>query len=206
MEQKLIDKVAANYEALKPYCFAIYMGGSRVDPVIENPHDYDYICFAKPLQRHRILMTLHKLGLRRICSDNKKLYEVIITDETLVDLSQTRVYPYRKISWFSYLDVLMVRVIGDDVCPKTDIITEHRQEFFSCIYEKMNLLLVGEIRKQKRWYHLLRGMYILINKSYEVTDEQKKEINMLHDLSEGWEAVKEKTIKLIKEFKEQNNY
>ena len=152
MDQKLIDKVAANYEVLKPYCFAVYMGGSRVDPVIENPHDYDYICFAKPLQRHRILTTLHKLGLRQVCSDNKKLYEVIISDDVQLDLSQTRVYPYTRISWFSYLDVFMQKVIGEDVCPKTDVIIEHRQEFFNCIYEKMNLLLSGKIKNQKIWY------------------------------------------------------
>jgi hypothetical protein len=91
----------------------------------------------------------------------------------------------------------MVKAIGEDVCPKTDIIYKHREEFIICLKEKMTSLLNGKIKNQKRWYHLLRGAYILINNSYNVTPEQKTEINILHDLSEGWEAVKDKTIELI---------
>jgi hypothetical protein len=45
-----------------------------------------------------------------------------------------------------------------------------------------------------------------MNNSYEVTDEQRKEINILHDLSDGWEDVRDKTIKLIYAFKLNNNY
>jgi hypothetical protein len=39
--------------------------------------------------------------------------------------------------------------------------------------------------KPKRWYHILRGVYIVLNNSYDVTEEQKREINILHDLSDG---------------------
>ena len=110
----------------------------------------------------------------------------------------------------------MQKVVGEEVCPKTDIIYEYRQEFFNCIYEKMNLfiengyqmnrLLDGTIKNQKRWYHLLRGIYILINNSYEVSSEQKLEINILHDLADGWEEIKHKTIQIIQDFKLTNNY
>ena len=34
-------------------------------------------------------------------------------------------------------------------------------------------------------YHILRGIYILMNNSYEVTKEQKREINILHDVTDG---------------------
>ena len=44
-----------------------------------------------------------------------------------------------------------------------------------------------------------------MNNSYDVTDEQKQEINTLHSLSEGWEIVRDKTIQLINDFKN-NNY
>ena len=191
------------HNSISPYCSAIYKGGSRVDPVIEHPHDYDYICFAKPLQRCRILRNLLKLDLL----NHKSVNETKLTKlESYIDLSQIRVFPYTQITWFSYLDILMEKVIGEDVCPKTDVIKEHRYEFFKCLFKKMEQLLEHRIKNQKRWYHLLRGIYILINKSYEVTDEQKREINILHDLDKGWEEVREKTITLIQEFKENNNY
>ena len=44
----------------------------------------------------------------------------------------------------------MEKVIGDDCCPKTDVIVEHRQEFYNCIYEKMIMLQEDRIKNQKR--------------------------------------------------------
>ena len=51
-----------------------------------------------------------------------------------------------------------------------------------------------------------KWFYILINNSYEVSSEQKLEINILHDLADGWEEIKNKTIQLIQDFKLKNNY
>jgi hypothetical protein len=61
----------------------------------------------------------------------------------------------------------------------------------------MSALVNGKIKNQKRWYHILRGTYILINNSYEVDSRQREEINILHDLSEGWETIRDKTISLL---------
>lgn len=184
-----------NWDLLSTHCIAIYRGGSMVDSVIDHPHDYDYICFAKNLHWQRLLRKLRELGLRT--SGSKKTKQIKDT-LSLSDFSQVRVYPYTQITWFSYLDNLMEKVIGENVCPKTDIIEEHRNEFILELKRKMTEISSGRIKNQKRWYHLLRGAYIVINKSYEVTPEQRIEINTLHDLSEGWEKVRDKTIEILK--------
>ena len=119
----------------------------------------------------------------------------------LFDISQLRVYPYKEIDWFSYLDILMINVAGEDVCPKTDIIIKDRSLFLKDLQKKTLLLTSNKISNQKRWYHILRGVYILLNNSYEVTEEQKREINILHDLAEGWEDIRDKTIKLLETLK-----
>lgn len=197
------DKIKSVFSKINEYCDAVYYGGSNVDSIINTPHDYDYICFAKPLCRHFLLSELKTLGFKTFGSTKTKESNL---DLDLTDFSQVRVYPYTQIDWFSYLDILMIKVIGEDVCPKTDVIHEHRKEFFEDLHKKMLKLSSGEIKNQKRWYHLLRGIYILINNSYEVSSKQREEINILHDLSEGWEQFRDKTITLIKEFKIQNNY
>jgi hypothetical protein len=79
----------------------------------------------------------------------------------------------------------MEKLIGENVCPKTDIINKHRNEFKQALLDKMSALVNGKIKNQKRWYHILRGTYILINNSYEVGSRQREEINILHDLSDG---------------------
>jgi hypothetical protein len=151
MNKKINDELIKNFEKVSDCCLAIYKGGSRVDTVIDHPHDYDYICFAKPLYKHRILTRLHKLGLRKIGSNSKaQKNRTKGSKHSLVDLSQVRVYPYTQITWFSYLDILMENVVGDDVCPKTDIISEHRTEFILALKEKTELLINGTIKNQKR--------------------------------------------------------
>lgn len=182
------------FSSLEGSCLAIYYGGSRVDPVIDNPHDYDYICFSKRLHAQKLLRSLIKHKFRSTRSTNKKEKKIVTN---LNDFSQIRKYPYTQITWFSYLDLLMIKLVGEDICPKTDIIYTHRSEFISCLKEKANDLICGKMQNQKRWYHLLRGAYILINNSYEVTPEQKQEINILHDLAEGYEQLIIKTADLV---------
>ena len=191
-----IDDIQTIFKAIKPYCSAIYFGGSHVDPVIAKPHDYDFICFAEQNYYYELSKRLEFLGL-------KKSVDYVENQQNLglFDISQLRVYPYKEIDWFSYLDILMIKVAGEDVCPKTDIIIKYRSLFLKDLQEKTLLLNSNKISNQKRWYHILRGVYILLNNSYEVTEEQKREINILHDLAEGWEEIRDKTIKLLETLK-----
>lgn len=187
------------FEATKDYCVAIYHGGSRVDPVIEHPQDTDYILFTDTsYQKHRLLRCLNELGLISLKSSTSYGITKVHYSECGADFSQVRVKGLNRINWFSYLDILMIKEAGDEACPKTDIIREHRAAFLADLRLKTDFLLKNYLKNQKRWYHVLRGAYILLNNSYEVTLEQKREINMLHDLSEGWEEVRDKTIELIR--------
>ena len=186
-----LNKIKLYFDKLSPYCNAVYFGGSRVDPIIDNPHDFDYIWFVKPFWYYEFVTTLQSFDI---------LDEPYI-NKTLLDATQVREYPYTKIDWFSYLDVLMIKLFGDNVCPTTDIIVEHRQEFIESIKQKAAEISQNKCLKPKRWYHILRGVYILLNNSYEVTEEQKREINILHDLAEGWEEIRDKTIKLLETLK-----
>lgn len=188
-------KAETVFSVVSDSCVAIYYGGSRVDPIIDTPHDYDYICFAKRLHTQSLSRSLIKHRFKVTRSTNKKEKTV---KASLSDFSQIRSYPYTQITWFSYLDPLMIKVIGEDICPKTDIIREHRTEFIKCLKEKATELISGRMLNQKRWYHILRGIYILINNSYEVTPDQRREINILHDLAPGYEQIRDKTIELLK--------
>lgn len=183
------------FNLLKDSCIAIYQGGSRVDKIIDNPHDYDYISFSKRLHYQKVSRILTKHNFKKSMSMLNKPDKTV--NKTSEDFSQIRAYPYTQITWFSYLDPLMIKVVGKDICPKTDIIHKHRQEFIVCLKKKVQELKTKKIKNQKRWYHLLRGAYILINNSYEVTPEQKQEINILHDLAEGYEQLIIKTADLV---------
>ena len=82
------------FSKINTYCEAIYYGGSNVDSVIDKPHDYDYICFAKPLCKHHLRNLLTRLGLKTIGSTQNKTEK---SNLELSDFSQVRVYPYTQI-------------------------------------------------------------------------------------------------------------
>lgn len=185
------EEIKYVFNLIEDCCAAIYLGGSRVDPVIENPHDYDYICFAKYLELDTLIYKLNKLGFKQ--QDGTEATK----PKTLLDMTQIRYYPYTQINWFSYLDHYMIKIIGDDLCPELDIINKYRKDYLLELKDKTNKLLNIWTNASKRWYHILRGVYILLNNSYDVTEEQKREINILHDLSEGWEEIRDKTIQLL---------
>lgn len=182
-----LAQIKLYFEELKPYCNAVYRGGSRVDPVIDTPHDFDYIWFVKPFWYYEFVTTLQSFNT---LDENYR-------NNTLLDITQVREDPYTQIDWFSYLDILMIKIFGDDVCPATDVIFGHRQEFIESLKQKAAEIPQNKDLKPKRWYHILRGVYILLNNSYDVTEEQKREINILHDLTSGWEVIRDKTIQLL---------
>lgn len=194
LKDKNLSAILEIWEKIEPCCEAIYITGSRVDPIIKSPHDYDYVIYVKSACRHLVWGKLESLGLTRS-------HKVSFKEATNLDLSLLKSPPYDRITWFSYLDVLSYKVVGSDVCPKTDVINTYRNKFIECLREKAEELETDIILNKKRWYHILRGIYILQNNSYDVTDEQKKEINILHDLSDGWENIRNKTIKLLKTIK-----
>lgn len=205
MPQTNSDEIVKRvFEELDTFCVAIYRGGSHVDPVIENAHDDDYILFCKPGDKFNLRGVSRSRGISRSHSAKVVRHTIKKPDwlSESYDFSQVRDGKKNVINWFSYLDVLMQLVVGEDVCPKTDIIYEHRKEFIDALFEKAAKLKEDRIKNKKRWYHILRGCYILKNNSYEVSDKQRREINTLHDLSEGWEEIAEKTWNIIKSMKE----
>jgi hypothetical protein len=74
MQEIYFKKVQEIYKEIEPYCTAIYLGGSRVDPVIENPKDYDFIVYVKPNCRHLVYIKLNKLGLTNSVLASRKGY------------------------------------------------------------------------------------------------------------------------------------
>lgn len=173
------------YNYLQPYCIAIYLGGSMCEGIIKNTHDIDFICFSdKPVDMSYIRMGLHFYQKKHRLPEN-------------YDFLQVRTKQKEEHSYGSYINKKMIKLVGEDIDFTFDVVDKDREEYIKTLHETKDQLLSNRIKNQKRWYQILRGIYILINNSYEVTDEQKREINILHNLSEGWEKIRDKTIQLL---------
>lgn len=168
------------YNYLQPECIAIYLGGSSCNKYINHPKDKDYICIGRtPFDVIRIK---RKLDIYFKC----KIY-----DEHGNDFLQVRCAQIEEHAYGSFINKLMIKLIGEDVKFKFDIINEDRDEYIDILKNTIVKLNEGKISR-KRWYQVYMGISILMNDSYELNEEQIRKINVLHDeLDESQELIDE---------------
>lgn len=183
--QEAIEVAERVFPFLQPHCIAIYLGGSVCEGVIEDNHDLDFICFGRtPVEMCRI----------RQCLGKYIAYNDIPVE---YDFIQVRNIQKEEQDYGSYINKKMIKLVGEDINFEFDVIDTHREKYKQILIDTVKKLITGEIKNQKRWYQILRGAYILVNNSYDLTPEQKREINILHDIADGWEEIRDKTIELI---------
>jgi len=76
----------------------------------------------------------------------------------------------------------MVKLAGEDMDLDYDVVGKDREEYVSILKAAVRKLL--DRMNQKRWYQVYIGLCMVENGSYDLTDEQKLNANMLHDMTE----------------------
>ena len=177
------------YNFLKPYCIAIYLGGSYCQDFIKNKGDVDFICFVdKPVNMCHIRRLLYLYFKKHDCPEK-------------YDFIQLRTKRQEEHAYGSYINKQMIKLIGEDIEFKFDVIDKDRNEYINILKETITKLDTGKIKNLKRWYQVLRGYYILKNNSYDLTEEEKEILNKVHDQEEGWEQYKIAVAELDKEIR-----
>ena len=177
-----MEKVKELYNILQPECIAIYLGGSSCNKYIKHPKDIDYICIGRT--PYDVLAI--KLKLVRHYKD--KIY-----DEHGDDFLQVRCAEYEEHAYGSYINKMMIKLIGEDVDFKFDVLDVNRNEYIDILKETITKLKEGELNK-KRWYQVYMGISILQNSSYELNEEQIRKLNILHDKSDGSDEIIEEIL------------
>jgi len=166
------------YKALYPYCIAIYLGGSSCQDYIKHKHDVDFICFARE--------PVNMCHIRRLLFFFLKNNDVPST----YDFIQVRTSQREEHAYGSYINKQMIKLVGEDINFTFDVIDKNRNEYISILQATINKLDRMKIANQKRWYQVVRGYYILLHDSYDLTEEEIEIINKIHDQEEGWEQYK----------------
>ena len=114
-----------------------------MDPIIERPHDYDYIFFIKSGQDD----TVRKI-LREIKGEIKKYTSTSF--DLRIDANNTE--ERFNVTIYSYLDFFLKPIIGDYRCKRADILNEHRQIFIKELKVRAKRLLTTNNKyfEQKR--------------------------------------------------------
>lgn len=180
---KLIQDI---FEYLQPYCISIYLGGSSCQKYIKNIGDIDFICFADE--------PINMCNIRRLLHIYAKYHEI----PSNYDFIQVRTKQDEERSYGSYINKMMIKLVGEDIDFKFDVIDKDRDEYIKTVGKAIDDIKSGEIKNKKRWYQIYQGLCIVKNGSYELTEEQIEKLNILHDLSDGHEKIIEETEKLYK--------
>lgn len=166
------------YEYLHPFCIAIYLGGSYCQDYIKNKGDVDFICFAnKPVDMCHIRRLLYFYQKKHQLPKN-------------CDFIQVRNKCNEEHAYGSYINKEMIKLVGEDIEFKFDVINKDRQEYANILIDTIKKLESGKIINQKRWYQVLRGYYILKKRTYALDNQEIATLNMVHDQKEGWEKYK----------------
>ena len=155
---------------------------------INNPHDYDYIIFVKePVDMCHARRILH----RYLKSKKENV-------RGLEDFIQVRNELNEETEYGSWINKLMIKLIGKDIEFKFDIIGDDREKYKQILINTIDDFNAGRIRNEKRYYQIYQGMCIMNNNSYELTKEQIKNVNILHDMNAGDNDKRQQLIEDIK--------
>lgn len=182
---RILEKAKCVYKHLKPYCTAIYLGGSLTQKYINNPHDIDFICFADN-EMDRLKMNIL---LNSYISKHKSEF-----DEK-DDFIQTRNREHEEHAYGSYVHKDMVLLCGKEVEFNFDIINKDRKEY-------INILKCARFINKKRLYQLYRGYLIVKKKSYYLDEEEINFINVLHDNKNITKSMEKYVLSLIENLEE----
>lgn len=178
INEEIIKTAQAVYKALQPYCISIYLGGSYCQDFIKNKGDVDFICFADaPVDMCHIRRLLYFYFKKNQVPEN-------------YDFIQVRTKQKEEHAYGSYINKEMIKLVGEDIEFKFDVIDKDREEYKKLLIEAIDKLNTGRIRNQKRWYQVIRGYYILKNNSYDLSKKEITALNKVHDQVNGWEQYK----------------
>ena len=146
-------------EQFQPWLISVAKTGSSTLPWIKDPYDTDYVFYVTDRRDIAKLTKLFKL---------RPIDECWIVGELSTNIC-ARLYAYE----YKFLQPLF----GTDF-PDYDIF-EHEAEYKQILIEHG----LGQplVVKHKFWYHVLTGIYMLENGTYNLTEDQINNINLCHD-------------------------
>jgi len=189
LPEHILNKIKERYELVKDFCKAVIVGGSRSAPYIYNPHDYDVIFLfdneEDAFQSVKIFSQEHK-------KDKDWLLENHLA---FINMSQSFFEWILSHRDYTYLTHYQEALFGNSDITRFNIL-EHKDEYRNVLKESIKFINKMYIEKEyinKSLYHILIGLYILDNDSYDLTKEQLDNANIIHD---GKEEDKDKILEL----------
>lgn len=177
------EKLNEILDLIDSYYECCYLGGSRTLPFITNPHDYDIFVVCPTEEDKQKAMKLF-----RSTYDNSKLradydFDIHFITEAVHLSKRENCFTYTYL-WLTQ-EAIKNKTNLDLIKKNVQDILDDESNIINLYKEKISLENPEEINyKHKRWYYIYITLCILKNKSFDFTEEQIHNINVLHDRDE----------------------
>lgn len=175
------------YNYIKDHCVALYKAGSQTVPFLQNQRDTEYVLFCSSNEdRFACLDILFPPQIEievPIVNENgeEEIIKSVVQEEPLVPLKTRFIKasnPRCEIWSYQYHYAYIGEHYGKDIKEYDYNILDHKKDYI----DKLIAFYYENHKKQdKQWYHVLIGLYILENNSYDLTQEQQQQVQLAHD-------------------------
>lgn len=179
IQQDVLDKIKDLYLYIQDYVISVVLGGSYTLDYIFNRDDIDifYICKNDEKCKDALL----KYAQWRQLGDNKEFkykhkisilfYTIDMYDQKMIDRPWIYLFNFQIVLHGKYR-------------PQYDILSQ-KEDYKKVLRKALNYVIEYKEKEGKyhKWiYHILSGIYMMENNSYELTNEQIEDVNICHDL------------------------
>ena len=177
--QTLYTQLQSLYAEISDICSSIFIGGSEGYGVIRNPHDIDLI-FCVPSYREKQIVREKIKQLSLTDGSDKRIHTMIMTKSHWNDL-ESGANNKLQLLVFNHTEALF----GTDDPKDYQIdIFKHKQRYLDVMRLGLGIINLGyhnEGHVRKYLYRILMFIYFYQNNSYDLTEEQIDNINVVHD-------------------------
>lgn len=167
MNNSKLDSIIQTY---KDHIKSVYIVGSKSVKFINNPSDFDVVIITNnDYKELKQLMQKDVGDIRK--TDN---IDVHVCDEEFFINHAHWHHPFCQLYYGSMLNIK--DILSNKDFTKNDITLRYKGLTESKFLKEHNMT-----RNLKQWYHIYAVLCYLKNNSYELTEEQIKNINILHD-------------------------
>ena len=191
MDSYIKNKLDEIYNKVKENCSSVYLVGSTVlDSYISKAKDFDILFIYTDLESSR--------KARKILKENFNLAE--LKTEFKLDIIQVPID--KNITIYSDAHRFRKLLYGEETIEPAVSILENKDEF-----KKILKIGIDKFKKRERSYYQIKDFYyyyyiycVIYNNSYDLTEEQINNTNILHDRKEEDFQIRKQLIdNLIKE-------
>ena len=190
MKREIYELVKLLYDVVCEDCKYVFIGGSYCSKLFSTSHDIDVI-FVFEDKDTKIQGYRKMKKVENVLQILQSTYNTVVIPVTLEHIQKLKVYSYL----YKYYDNLDWFLFGsmEEFNKNIPDILENRENYLTILKDTLDWVLKYQEKHlliPKGLYHVLTGIYIIKNNSYNLSEVEIQNINICHSYNQNEEKQK----------------